>query len=361
MVVARAMAKEPDARFPSAGDLGRAARAAVSGGSPSQPERMVARGAAAPGGAPREPGLAAEISTITATRPARAATPTARVVKTIRHVGLRPNGIAVARGDLWVTSFEQPWVTRIDAATGRERHQHPRVGLGSSAVVTAGGSVWVAAKEARRVVRIDARTGHVTKKLDPGGPPARLAVGLGSLWVGTRSSVPGEDVLVRYSLDGRELRRIPMPGGVDAVTTGAGAVWVAQLGDPVILRVEPSTGKTVVWLTLNAQATALSYGGGHLWASLNSADSISRIKTDRLGSSLTTAVGHRPTQAIMAGDRVFLGNTTDHTVDVLDPRTTLPTQPPLRVGFGPYAIAAGEGAVWVTGIGENTVTRIEYR
>jgi serine/threonine protein kinase len=49
-VVARAMAKQPDGRYPSAGDLGRAAVAAAAGSAPSQPERMVARGAAAPGG-----------------------------------------------------------------------------------------------------------------------------------------------------------------------------------------------------------------------------------------------------------------------------------------------------------------------
>ena len=67
-VVARAMAKEPDERYPSAGDLGRAARAAAFGRAPSEPERMVARGAAAPDAAPTEPGLAAEASTRTAAR-----------------------------------------------------------------------------------------------------------------------------------------------------------------------------------------------------------------------------------------------------------------------------------------------------
>jgi serine/threonine protein kinase len=56
-VVARAMAKVPEERFPSAGDLGRAACAAVRGKVPAEPERMVARGAAAPGVAPTEPGL----------------------------------------------------------------------------------------------------------------------------------------------------------------------------------------------------------------------------------------------------------------------------------------------------------------
>src|SRR5262249_7398355 len=45
-VVVRAMSKQPGDRYPSAGDLGRAALAAVSGESISIPERTVATGAA---------------------------------------------------------------------------------------------------------------------------------------------------------------------------------------------------------------------------------------------------------------------------------------------------------------------------
>ncbi len=46
-VVIRAMSKTPDDRYPSAGDLGRAAQAALRGEQPALPERTVATGAAA--------------------------------------------------------------------------------------------------------------------------------------------------------------------------------------------------------------------------------------------------------------------------------------------------------------------------
>ncbi|MBW3607421.1 MAG: protein kinase [Actinobacteria bacterium] len=49
-VVARALAKEPDDRYPSAGDLGRAALAAARGAPVTETERTVAIGSAAPGG-----------------------------------------------------------------------------------------------------------------------------------------------------------------------------------------------------------------------------------------------------------------------------------------------------------------------
>src|SRR5262245_48622339 len=163
-VVRRAMAKLPSERFPSAGDLGRAALAAAHGGS-LEPERMVATGHAAPDGAVTEPAMA-EASTLSQARtavvhrrrPRRALLvgavlavaaaaaaaavlvlpnnddvhPEARAAKrkpapsgpqvgpTIRNVGRRPNAIAASGGDAWVVSFTRNRLSRIDAASSRE-------------------------------------------------------------------------------------------------------------------------------------------------------------------------------------------------------------------------------------------------
>jgi hypothetical protein len=51
-IVSKSMAKDPDDRYPSAGNLGEAAKAAAGGREAAAPERSVAVGSAAPGGAP---------------------------------------------------------------------------------------------------------------------------------------------------------------------------------------------------------------------------------------------------------------------------------------------------------------------
>jgi serine/threonine-protein kinase len=97
-VIARALAKEPDRRYPSAGDLGRAAAAAADGRHVTESERTVARGAAAPheraaGGG--DPGLNGRTAVTVAAPPARdGAAPahdrTARKPRTTLPLGDRP-------------------------------------------------------------------------------------------------------------------------------------------------------------------------------------------------------------------------------------------------------------------------------
>ena len=199
----------------------------------TQQERMVARGAASPEGAEREPGFTDETSTVTGIGPAPPAVGEAPVRRWRRPAALgaaaaaavgaaavavalivgspdgdkgsdrrraaaavsrgtsdapgrggrsstsagSPNGIAIAGSDLWVTSRVQAWLTRIDAATGRERPDHPRVGRGALDVVAGPRAVWVAVTPAGEVVRLDARTGRVTRRFHPLLRPVALAAG----------------------------------------------------------------------------------------------------------------------------------------------------------------------------------------
>ena len=75
---------------------------------------------------------------------------------------------------------------------------------------------------------------------------------------------------------------------------------------------------------------------------------------------VTTAVAQGPAQLAVAGGRVFVASNTDHTVVVLNPKTVRRSGKPLQVPLNPYGVVAGAGHVWVTGLGKNTVTRLDY-
>jgi len=403
-VVQRALAKEPAVRQPSAGDLGRAARAAAGGGGDTSRERTVARGAAAPAGPrsqttlsspPRPRGgsgtrgrrrlvLAAAPAALVAAAvglvlvvddrgdgsrrpaPARTATPSAtpagpRVGATIENVGFRPRDVAVANGHVWVISISEPRITRIEAATGRRRGDQPRVGRGASSIAAHGDDVWVSVPERGEVLRLNEGSGRVVGRVTTPLRPVLVAAGRSGLWVAGRAeAADGADALLHYDRAGeRLLHRIDVPDGIRAITLGRGSAWMALAREARIVRVSPD-GDTrhAGWLT-GEPASRLAYGAGHLWASLTDADAVARV--DPLtGLAPETEIGRRPAHLTVAGGRLFVASYTDHTVRVLDPETLRPIGTPLAVPLNPLAVAAGAGHVWVTGLGANTLTRIDY-
>jgi tRNA A-37 threonylcarbamoyl transferase component Bud32 len=403
-VVRRALAKQPDDRQPSAGDLGRAARAAV-GGATAGPERIVARGAAAPGAGSPAIGLLEGSRTLSAprtaaarrrrrgvaaaagvalgvgilliardsggnrqggekrtTRAASASSPSAetgpRVGETIRSVGFRPRGIAIANGDLWVISALRPRLARIDAATLRRHGTQARIGRGAVSVTAHGSSVWVVASRRRKVLQLDAESGNVVRRLAVPVPPILAAAGANGLWVVGHGAGDDPDVLYHYDLDGRRLGQAKLEQDATALAVGGGRAWVTFVGLPRLFGFDAGLHvRSKAWLT--AQGAELAYGAGRLWISVPADDSIARFDPrDKL--VVTTVAGRRPEGLAVAGGRVFVASNTDHTVVMLDPKTGRPIGEPLAVPPNPWAVAAGEGHVWVSGLGANTVTRIDY-
>jgi DNA-binding beta-propeller fold protein YncE len=285
----------------------------------------------------------------------------ARVGKTIAHVGDRPTDVEVVNGHAWVVSSNRARITSIDAESGDRRAHQPFVGRGTADIARDGDTVWVAGRGRGGVLGFSARSGKAIRYLETAMPPTRVAAGPSGLWVVGREEPGGPAVLMRYDREGRSpfpLWQREYPAGVSALALGGGYLWVALEREKRVIRI-PRDGVPEHGAWLGSPAAALAYGAGHAWASVAQDDSIARINT-RSKNAPTTLAGRRPQQLVVADQRVFVASHADHRVVVIDARTLEQIGKPLPVPRNPYGVAAGGGHVWVTGIGTNTLTRIDY-
>ncbi|WP_051222273.1 serine/threonine-protein kinase [Conexibacter woesei] len=384
-VVERALAKDPDERFPSAGDLGRAALAAVGDGPTPPPERVVARGAAAPGGHADDEtivpgGGGPDARTRTPTAPTALApggapprggsgrawiapvlsliagaavvliavlllnggrddntadttaqtTPTtttdggsgsARVVKTYR-VDPRPNAIAYARGRVWVGSTRTGQLIGLPAAgNGRPRRIKLPWNGGTTSIAAGFGSLWVTNGPQARVVRINPATGAVQ---------ADRAVGSGE---------------------------------ADVVATGEGAVWIGRRAikttDPPssIVKVDPHGGKTTEIPFGQEGVSWITTGGGYVWVPNRRRARLSRI-TPSNGERKSTPIGLGKHRAVFGGGQIWVSNYDDGTLT--QNNRALDNSAPVALSIrGPLGIAYSAGTVWVASQLDNAVVRID--
>lgn len=345
-VIGRALAKEPDRRYPSAGDLARASRAALSGDDPSQPERNLATGLAAPPapeGAPTvlTPG-AASATSAPATAPA--STPTA---------------------------LPQPAApTPPTPALPRERRPRRALPIALAGLLVLGGVGILAAAGAfsgSGGSESASTSGHAARSTTPkvvatipaGNGPDGVAVGGHTVWV----SNSGGNTLTR--LDTGSNRRIgdPVPVGrnPDEVEVADGIVWVANTDDGTVTRLEadPQPGaQTAIPVGLGPQG--LSLGRRLLWVANGVSDSVSRI--DRASGTTVGApigVGPNPIGIFVGKDTVWVTNSLSATVTRIDPSTAQVIGRPVRVGRNVRNVIEGLGSVWVSSVDDDTVTRLD--
>jgi YVTN family beta-propeller protein len=212
---------------------------------------------------------------------------------------------------------------------------------------------------ANAVGLIDPRTNDVVASIPVGLRPGPLATGAGLVWVGnlqdrslTRIDADQRAVLGTVSLQDRT------PTGL---AVGGGAVWVAHGLRGELSQVEPQFGRQLRTITVAGRSPtgSVAVGAGYVWAAFGDS-TLARIRpgADRPdGTALTGAI---PAGVAVTGRSVWVVNSGDATVQRFDVSTYEEgAVRPISVGRRPAAIAMGEGAVWVANRGDDTVTRID--
>jgi DNA-binding beta-propeller fold protein YncE len=399
-VVRRALAKRPEERQPSAGELGAAAVAAATGTTAvARPRRDAARrrrNAAtavtwsdAPRGRRRRPGfgtaavmLAAAVgagaavlfanggadhspATTKASGPATAARPAVvrprargpHVVDTIR-VGKRPVNVEVAGGSAWVASTGNRSPGRI--ATRNNHHRRgPNLGYGITDIASRRGELWVTVAGNRQIVRVRATTGHLIGAAIPmQGEPRAIDAGEGAVWVAEQSAA-GPDNLVEIDPHTATVAaRVSVPEGINDIRAADGAVWVLGRRAPTLIKVSPVSRTPIVRMKVGRDPQRLAVAAGYVWVTDYGADEVIRI--DPKGPQMVTIpVGSKPYGLHARADGVWVACYGDHSVVRIDPKAAHVTGKPIHVGLNPVGVEVSHGSLWVTGAGDNSLTRID--
>ena len=386
-VTERCMEKDPDDRFQTAGDMGRAALAAVPGlGDTGARARMAAgrrsRLRGGPGWTragetavlPEEPGrrfrarrpallaagallaacaigLAVLLLSGDDSSPKRsvAAGTSAEPAGTIDAripVGDSPAGIGLENDSAWVANEGDGTVTRIGLSKRRVRGKPIPVGKNPRAVATGGGSVWVANSGGGTVTRIDARTGRVRQTIPVGGGPIDIAVGQTSVWVSTQ-----EGRVVR--IDAGSGRVVDPDIGVNAegaLDLGRGRLWIADRLDGTLRVYFVGTGRlSDAPLMIGDTPTDIRVGRKYAWAAVAGEGAIRRIPLVS-GATGERAIetGGRPEVLTMSRTAIWVADSERETLYRISRRTGRQLGRPIRVGEDPSGLAVGRHAVWVT-------------
>lgn len=361
-VLARALAKAPEDRPGTCGELVAAAGAALGlhdGVPPAAKRGLRARRLTLPRGRLRvlavalAAGLAAAVVAAVLLRDQTS------------PVSVPPNSVAV-----------------IDPESNRVVSAIP-AGAGAESVAVGLDSVWVANREERTLSRIEPREWRETRRIALPATPTDVAVGFGAVWVAfgvlgdlarvdpqrsvvvdrvdvTRRGQRGSlavDVnggVVWAAFDDSTVARVDPANGVVskvfegspfAIAVGDGAAWLANWPETNVSRLDGTTGTVVSKIPVAKGPNDVAVGGGVVWVANEADDRVTRI--DPVGSSPTTIdVGDRPWAVAFGARAVWVANRRSGTVDRIDPRTRKVTDT-IEVGHAPVGIAVGEGFVWV--------------
>ncbi|HEX6391377.1 MAG TPA: protein kinase [Solirubrobacteraceae bacterium] len=418
-VIARALAKDPEERFQSAGDLGRAALAAIGRREALAPERIVATGPAAPGPryadetvvSPEHAQTVQQTAALDArrqrTRPRTAAlvggaiaalliaggaaalvagggddddrggsggpttptrtTPTAkaagRLVAPPIPVGGRPNGIVATRRYVWTISGGSTSASLIGAQRGERSARSPSVGAGATAITAGFGKVWIAKGNTRAIVPYGlvepVRKG--TPLTVPSGHPVAVVAKGTSIWVGSRGSRGPLDAgsLFKLSPSGALLASIGLPRGLQNLAVGEGGVWVIDGRRNGVTRYDIADGQPTRAIRTDTGAYAVAVGADYVWVSNETSNTVTRVNP-RTRETKQIPVGRGPKGLEVGNGAVWVANSLDGTITRIDPRTAKVVGRPVRVGAGPFAISVSRRSAWVTLLNDNSVARVRF-
>lgn len=275
------------------------------------------------------------------------------VVATIAVQG-DPQGIAAVGRAVWVAELSNNSVARIDPEANLVAKRYA-VGVRPVGLAVGEGAVWVAANGSDEVWTIDLRTDEVRgPAIKVGKEPLDIIVGAGSVWVTNM----GSGTVSRIDPRTRQVvATIPVGAEPIGLALGKTGVWVAGFRDSLLWRIDPRTNRILgspVSVGQGPSAVIASPTG--IWVASQSA-TVSRVDEER-NAVVTFAVGQSASGVAAVGRQIWVSDYLGGSLWRVDATNNSVIAPAIPVGKGPVRLAVGNGTVWVSNVGSGTVSRV---
>ncbi|HUK45031.1 MAG TPA: BTAD domain-containing putative transcriptional regulator, partial [Gaiellaceae bacterium] len=157
----------------------------------------------------------------------------------------------------------------------------------------------------------------------------------------------------------RTSETIPLAVAPEAITAGAGSLWVVGTDSRTVSRIDSVKGTVIQTFRVGNGPTGIVFAAGQIWVTNGLDGTVTRIDpvTDTIVQR-AIPVGNSPAGIASGFGRIWVANSADGTVTPIDEDTGRPTRP-IPVGQGADGIATGAGSVWVTSSASGALTRID--
>ncbi len=397
-VVERALSKDPDDRFPSAGDLGRAALAAAGRSGSIGPERNVGRGEAAPDGTPQTEATA-RVGTVphegethvSPPDPTRSPgdSPGTGGATALTAGGGGPRGFAArvrTRGVLAAAALlvvavvatillagggdDATSTGNTNTATTTTRTHPTEVGAPITNVTRPNGitvskhRVWVLSNSDGKVLVLDAQTGETKRQVDIGDGGTGIAAGFGSIWA-VKAAKGAHSLLRLNPSTGRRVGsaiQIAYPGLPNIVAVGEGAVWVGVRkaghrdgSGESLVRVDRNGGGQEA-IPIPGGVGDIAVGEGAVWITTSHGGNVIRVNPGNVHNVRTIKVGDGLDGIAVGEGAVWVADRDGKSLRRVNPTSFNVRR--VALGVAPARVTVGGGSVWVTARAANTLFRI---
>lgn len=237
--------------------------------------------------------------------------------KTVRVIGGAPVARDIAsglNGDVWLSSFEEPFVTMIAAQGHLAEDPHAlaagplqvRLPGSAEALAVGGGYLWVTSPSdsggGDAVHLIDLRSRRLVSSIEVGSLPLFVTFGYGAAWV---ANYRGDSVSV-IRPGSAEADTISVRGGPLGIAAGSGAIWVVTFWSHELVRIDPETRRVLRRVRIGAGPLAVAVGAGAVWVTNRDDKTVSRINPATNKVARTIRLAAAPYGVRVAHGRVWV-------------------------------------------------------